>query len=112
MPNIHMLPSYALVLIMAVSVAAAAAADGERPSFTSIPVAQIADRVGRLPGQPPVSFKQYAGYVTVNQTHGRALFYWFFEAIRNPDKKPLLLWLNGGKIQRPSCNIENIQKNS
>ncbi|KAG8387964.1 hypothetical protein BUALT_Bualt02G0075900 [Buddleja alternifolia] len=56
---------------------------------------QEADRVKELPGQPPVSFKQYAGYVTVNQTHGRALFYWFFEATKNPHKKPLLLWLNG-----------------
>lgn len=58
---------------------------------------QEADRVVRLPGQPLVKFKQYAGYVTVNETHGRALFYWFFEAIGNPHEKPLLLWLNGGK---------------
>lgn len=57
---------------------------------------QEADRVHRLPGQPEVSFRQYAGYVTVNESHGRALFYWFFEATQEPDKKPLLLWLNGG----------------
>jgi serine carboxypeptidase-like clade 2 len=55
-----------------------------------------ADRVDRLPGQPPVNFKQYAGYVTVNESHGRALFYWFFEATHTPHRKPLLLWLNGG----------------
>ncbi|KAL6954240.1 Serine carboxypeptidase-like 34, partial [Sarracenia purpurea var. burkii] len=56
---------------------------------------QEADRVVKLPGQPPVSFQQFAGYVTVNETHGRALFYWFFEATREPEAKPLLLWLNG-----------------
>ncbi|XP_021910645.1 serine carboxypeptidase-like 34 [Carica papaya] len=61
---------------------------------------QEADRVVRLPGQPAVSFKQYAGYVTVNQTHGRALFYWFFEATHQPHNKPVLLWLNGG----PGCS--------
>ncbi|XP_057774000.1 serine carboxypeptidase-like 34 isoform X2 [Salvia miltiorrhiza] len=61
---------------------------------------QEADRVAALPGQPAVSFKQYAGYVTVNESHGRALFYWFFEATKNPQRKPLLLWLNGG----PGCS--------
>ncbi|POO03566.1 Serine carboxypeptidase-like [Trema orientale] len=63
-------------------------------------VQQEADRVVGLPGQPPVNFKHYAGYVTVNQTHGRALFYWFFEAINKPQDKPLVLWLNGG----PGCS--------
>nr|TKW14265.1 hypothetical protein SEVIR_5G157100v2 [Setaria viridis] len=62
---------------------------------------QEGDRVRLLPGQPaspPVS--QFAGYVTVNERNGRALFYWFFEAQTSPEKKPLLLWLNGG----PGCS--------
>ena len=55
------------------------------------------DRIEKLPGQPPVRFKQYGGYVTVNQTAGRAFYYYFAEAQRAHHKKmPLLLWLNGG----------------
>ncbi|KAF0897700.1 hypothetical protein E2562_000416 [Oryza meyeriana var. granulata] len=55
----------------------------------------------RPPGQPAeVGFRQFAGYVTVNETHGRALFYWFFEATANMATKPLVLWLNGG----PGCS--------
>ncbi|XP_019158360.1 PREDICTED: serine carboxypeptidase-like 34 [Ipomoea nil] len=61
---------------------------------------QEADRVTGLPGSPPVNFRQYAGYVRVSQKHGRALFYWFFEATENPEDKPLVLWLNGG----PGCS--------
>ncbi|KAM0004171.1 putative carboxypeptidase D [Helianthus debilis subsp. tardiflorus] len=49
-----------------------------------------------LPGQPNVDFQHYAGYVTVNEISGRALFYWFYEAWSLPDEKPLVLWLNGG----------------
>lgn len=81
-----MIGAIAILLMMVVVVAGEAAAASE----------QEADRVSGLPGQPPVSFEQYAGYVTVNESHGRALFYWFFEATKNPHKKPLLLWLNGG----------------
>ncbi|KAL6198100.1 hypothetical protein ACLB2K_027892 [Fragaria x ananassa] len=58
------------------------------------------DLVTNLPGQPAVDFQHYAGYVNVNETNGRALFYWFYEAATNPDLKPLVLWLNGG----PGCS--------
>lgn len=54
------------------------------------------DLVVRLPGQPNVGFKQYAGYVDVDVKAGRSLFYYFVEADKEPDKKPLALWLNGG----------------
>jgi serine carboxypeptidase-like clade II len=56
----------------------------------------VADLVKGLPGQPNVSFKHYAGYVSVSPTSQKALFYWFFEAESEPEKKPLVLWLNGG----------------
>lgn len=58
------------------------------------------DLVTSLPGQPNVDFRHYAGYVTVHESHERALFYWFFEASTQPDHKPLVLWLNGG----PGCS--------
>lgn len=55
------------------------------------------DRITDLPEQPSTpSISHFSGYVTVNQDHGRALFYWFFEAQSQPSNKPLLLWLNGG----------------
>ncbi|WJX40350.1 Serine carboxypeptidase-like 42 [Trifolium repens] len=60
----------------------------------------IEDLVVRLPGQPKVEFKQYAGYVDVDVKHGRNLFYYFVEADHDPHKKPLTLWLNGG----PGCS--------
>ncbi|RZR91818.1 hypothetical protein BHM03_00020024 [Ensete ventricosum] len=56
---------------------------------------QAVDRISELPGQPPVAFAQFAGYVTVNQEKGRALFYWLTEAVTDAAKKPLVLWLNG-----------------
>ncbi|KAK1261986.1 Serine carboxypeptidase-like 31 [Acorus gramineus] len=58
-----------------------------------------ADLVHGLPGQPEINFNQYAGYVTVNESNGRALFYWFFEAQSKPEERPVLLWLNGGNYR-------------
>ncbi|CAA2967450.1 serine carboxypeptidase II-2 [Olea europaea subsp. europaea] len=70
--------------------------------FSSDPYAQQQlDRISKLPGQNfNVSFAHYAGYVTVNNESGRALFYWFFEADEDPSSKPIVLWLNGG----PGCS--------
>ncbi|KAF7138715.1 hypothetical protein RHSIM_Rhsim07G0231300 [Rhododendron simsii] len=60
-----------------------------------------ADKIDFLPGQPQgVDFDQYAGYVAVNQTAGRALFYYFVESPNNSLTNPLVLWLNGG----PGCS--------
>lgn len=58
------------------------------------------DLVVRLPGQPKVGFKQYAGYVDVDVKSGKSLFYYFVEAEVDPHHKPLTLWLNGG----PGCS--------
>ena len=51
-----------------------------------------------LPGidNAQIKFKQYAGYVTVNEAKGRNFFYWFVESQNSPATDPLLLWLNGG----------------
>lgn len=66
---------------------------------------QELDQISALPGQPPVTFAQFSGYVTVNEKYGRALFYWLTEATTNPEKKPLVLWLNGGQFNFSLMNL-------
>ncbi|XP_074318420.1 serine carboxypeptidase-like 45 [Silene latifolia] len=64
---------------------------------TSYPETEL---IKTLPQQPAVNFKQFAGYVTVDEAQQRHLFYYFVEAETNPQSKPLVLWLNGG----PGCS--------
>ncbi|CAK9147525.1 unnamed protein product [Ilex paraguariensis] len=61
---------------------------------------QERDRIEKLPGQPAVGFTQYGGYVTIDESAGRAFYYYFAEAQHSKQSLPLLLWLNGG----PGCS--------
>ncbi|KAL9245103.1 hypothetical protein vseg_018791 [Gypsophila vaccaria] len=69
-------------------------------AVTIVKAYPVEDLVERLPGQPKVGFKQYAGYIDVDINSGRSLFYYFVEAHSNAHVKPLTLWLNGG----PGCS--------
>nr|CAB3467295.1 unnamed protein product [Digitaria exilis] len=81
------------LLVLLATAAAVAAVEGEWREE------QVRDRVPRVPGQGfNTSFAHYAGYVTVSEPRGAALFYWFFEAETDPGSKPLVLWLNGGLV--------------
>ncbi|XBI63596.1 hypothetical protein VPH35_043974 [Triticum aestivum] len=98
----------AVVLLLAIAfvsttttVAAARHHGHHHDGFAKVFDRQEADLVEALPGQPAgLGVRQFSGYVTVNQTHGRALFYWFFEATHDVSNKPLVLYLNGG----PGCS--------
>eukprot|EP00252_Welwitschia_mirabilis_P007123 TRINITY_DN1821_c0_g3_i1.p1 TRINITY_DN1821_c0_g3~~TRINITY_DN1821_c0_g3_i1.p1 ORF type:complete len:465 (-),score=59.55 TRINITY_DN1821_c0_g3_i1:136-1530(-) len=84
----------ALMVTLLLSLAALANCSGWKEE-------QERDKVSQLPGQPSnVNFRQYSGYITVDDKAGRAFFYWFIEAEESPSSKPLLLWLNGG----PGCS--------
>ncbi|XP_022721088.1 serine carboxypeptidase-like 44 [Durio zibethinus] len=58
------------------------------------------DLITKLPGQPDVSFRQFAGYIDVDEIAGRSLFYYFVEAEKDPMNQPLTIWLTGG----PGCS--------
>lgn len=58
-------------------------------------VALADDRIVNLPGWNGTQ-NMYAGYINVNISHGRNLFYWLVEAQDSPDTAPLVLWTNGG----------------
>ncbi|XP_022777171.1 serine carboxypeptidase-like 44 [Durio zibethinus] len=58
------------------------------------------DLISKLPGQPDVSFRQFAGHIDVDEKAGRSLFYYFVEAEKDPMNQPLTIWLTGG----PGCS--------
>ncbi|KAJ0098451.1 hypothetical protein Patl1_21142 [Pistacia atlantica] len=69
-------------------------------SFLTAKSVPEAHKIINLPGQPHVSFHQYAGHVTIDEKQQKALFYYFVEAETKVASKPLVLWLTGG----PGCS--------
>ena len=84
--------------VAAAVVCAAVLLLGDACWAVSAQAAAAEDKISALPGQPPVGFAQYSGYIPVDAAGKRSLFYYFAEAEADPAAKPLVLWLNGGKL--------------
>ncbi|GMI84814.1 hypothetical protein HRI_002150700 [Hibiscus trionum] len=57
--------------------------------------------ITQLPGfSATFPSNHYSGYVNIDQSHGKNLFYYFVESEGNPSEDPVVLWLNGG----PGCS--------
>ena len=85
------------ILLVSGGLVAAATAAKRGDDESAEDAQREADRVIDLPGQPPVKFPHYAGYIKLDPPRGhKALFYWFFHAQQDSPRKPLVLWLNGG----------------
>ncbi|OAY79811.1 Serine carboxypeptidase 1 [Ananas comosus] len=69
--------------------------------LSSIAAAPESALITHLPGfDGSFPSKHYSGYTTVDEEHGRNLFYYFVVSERNPAQDPVVLWLNGG----PGCS--------
>ncbi|GMI65548.1 serine carboxypeptidase-like 44 [Hibiscus trionum] len=56
------------------------------------------DLITKLPGQPDVNFRQFAGYIDVDDgVAGLSFFYYFVEAENDTMNRPLTVWLTGGQ---------------
>ena len=60
----------------------------------------LRDEITELPGLPDdVNFRQFSGYVPLQENTTKQMFYWFVEAdIPDPASAPLVLWTNGGPV--------------
>lgn len=62
---------------------------------------QHRNEITHLPGlKGGFQSRHYGGYITVDESHQRKLYYYFVTSENKPAEDPLVLWLNGG----PGCS--------
>ncbi|XBI55509.1 hypothetical protein VPH35_037314 [Triticum aestivum] len=88
-PSMASTPSLTLLLALVLPLIPLAVAAPEKHLVTHLPGFD-----GALPS------KHYAGYITVDESNGRRLFYYLVLSERDPAADPVVLWLNGG----PGCS--------
>ena len=49
-------------------------------------------RIEKLPEYNGPPLQMYSGYITVDKSHNRNIFYWLIEAENNPEEAPLIVW--------------------
>lgn len=59
------------------------------------------NEITHLPGlKGGFKSRHHGGYITVDESHQRKLYYYFVTSENKPAEDPLVLWLNGG----PGCS--------
>ncbi|KAF3323736.1 serine carboxypeptidase 1-like protein [Carex littledalei] len=70
-------------------------------ALASISAAPQSHFISQLPGfSGSLPSNHYSGYITVDEEHGRNLFYYLVISEGNPAVDPVVLWMNGG----PGCS--------
>lgn len=86
-----------MALAVCVFLPIARSAKREQPQI----IEQHRNEITHLPGlKGGFNSRHYGGYITVDESHQRKLYYYFVTSESKPVEDPLVLWLNGG----PGCS--------